>query len=604
MQHQNSGILTLSDVSVNDGLDSLDITSNAMPTPWVRGLMLTRVNSILRGHSAVSMPTINAIVALIEHDLTPIIPLRGSISASGDLQPLSFVAATLQGNPSMFVRTGMKHGHHVVCAPEALQIAGLEPVVLAAKEGLGLLNGTAASASVASLALYETNNLALLSQALTAMGVEALRGTADSFHPFISMARPHRGQAHVASTILSFLQGSRLAQGLVQSELDQHLSGLCQDRYALRTAPQWIGPLLEDLELSYTQVTVELNSTTDNPLINPTGRGTIHHGGNFQASSVTSAMEKARNALQHLGKILFSQATEMMNPATSRGLPPNLAPDHPSLSYTCKGLDINMAAYASELGWLNHPLGPHVQSAEMHNQAVNSLALISGRATQQAVEVLSMMSAAYLFTACQALDLRVLLERFFDVVLPDLAKMSKEFYKGANMNEESTDASIASIVDSFPNIWNTTTNLDLTDRSNSTAEAVSGHLINAVISSITDATTSAVLDQETFSLSKLVSFRRQLSTLLFSSYTSVRTELFDDYLILTPPYLGRGSRALYTFVRGELGIPFFRGLVEDPVDTSSDGNVGREKKSIGAWVSLIYEALRDGRVMTPLIDAL
>ncbi|KAF2095522.1 phenylalanine ammonia-lyase, partial [Rhizodiscina lignyota] len=607
VQHQNSGILTQTDIAGpigGGGQDDFEITSNSMPTSWVRGLMLSRVNSVLRGHSAVSLKIIDSILTLLDQDLTPVIPLRGSISASGDLSPLSYVAAVLQGNPSMYVRTGKKRGNRIVPAPEALELAGLKPVVLAAKEGLGLLNGTAASASVASLALHETNNLALLSQALTVMGVEAMRGTAESFHPFISIARPHEGQTHASATMLSFLQGSQLAQGLVASELDNKISGLCQDRYALRTSPQWIGPLLEDLQLAYKQVTVELNSTTDNPLIDPNDNGTIHHGGNFQALSITSALEKARNALQHIGKILFAQATEMINPVTSRGLPPNLCADDPSLSFTCKGLDINMASYASELGWLNHPLGPNVQSAEMHNQAVNSLALIAGRATQQSVEVLSMMSAAYLFAACQALDLRVLLVRFLDAVAPEFAKLTLKFLVDACVAEGEATAVTGTMALAFSDIWNATTNMDLEDRCNKTAESISGQLINILTTVPTPAPSAESSSSATpvLNLASITAYRQSLSKALHTTYISIRSELFNDYLSITPSYLGRSSKALYTHVRKDLGVPFFRGLIEDPTDLSAAGypvveeELERERKSIGMWASVIYEAIRDGRV--------
>ena len=180
-------------------------------------------------------------------------------------------------------------------------------------------------------------------------------------------------------TILQFLQGSQLAQGFDHSiESNQSKGPLAQDRYALRTASQWLGPQLEDLLLAHEQVTTELNSTTDNPLIDVEGH-TTHHGGNFQAASITSAMEKTRLSLQMVGKLLFAQCSELINPLMNNGLPPNLVADEPSLSYTMKGVDIGMAAYMSELAFLANPVSSHVQSAEMHNQALNSLALISGR---------------------------------------------------------------------------------------------------------------------------------------------------------------------------------------------------------------------------------
>jgi len=253
VQHQASGVLSgLSDMSTSPDRCGPS-QSTAMPTPWARGLMLSRLNSIIRGHSSVSFPVIDTILGLLEHDMTPIIPVRGSISASGDLIPLSYLAATIQGNPDIYVRTGKSHNYKIVSSDEALKLANLIPIKLGAKEGLGLLNGTAASASVASLAIHEANQLAVLSQVLTGMGCEALRGTAESFHPFIAQVRPHKGQIEAAANILGFLSGSRIAKGH-DSQMKFHEPGLCQDRYALRTASQWIGPQLEDLMLATDQV--------------------------------------------------------------------------------------------------------------------------------------------------------------------------------------------------------------------------------------------------------------------------------------------------------------------------------------------------------------
>ena len=228
---------------------------------------------------------------------------------------------------------------------------GRSPVTLRPKEGLGLINGTAVCTSVASLALWEANHLAVLSQVCTAMATEALSGQVESFHPFFAQVRPHPGQIEAARNIRAFLRGSRLAKGTSNRPevkgTGHHVSGisasilhksLAQDRYAIRTASQWIGPQLEDLLLAQQQIFVELNATTDNPLIDMTwGTPDILNGGNFQAASITSASEKTRSALQFLGKMIFAQCTEIINPAFNNGLPANLAADDPSVSFTCKG---------------------------------------------------------------------------------------------------------------------------------------------------------------------------------------------------------------------------------------------------------------------------
>ncbi|KAK4222724.1 L-Aspartase-like protein [Podospora fimiseda] len=165
------------------------------------------------------------------------------------------------------------------------------------------------------------------------MGTEALDGTAQNYHLFISAIRSHPGQAEASSNILAFLSGSKISPN---DESSNTRIGLTQDRYALRTAPQWIGPQLEDLQLATRQVSTELNSTTDNPLIN-TVNGHIHQGGNFQAMTITSAMEKTMTALQNLGRFIYAQCSEMINSMTNKGLPANLSVDDPSQSFTCTG---------------------------------------------------------------------------------------------------------------------------------------------------------------------------------------------------------------------------------------------------------------------------
>ncbi|QRD03146.1 hypothetical protein JI435_099140 [Parastagonospora nodorum SN15] len=272
-----------------------------------------------------------------------------------------------------------------------------------AKEGLAIVNGTAVSAGVAALAAHECLHLAALSQVLTAMSVEALRGSDESFEPFIARVRPHAGQIDSARNIKAFLAGSRL----LHRHDDQNVATLRQDRYSLRTASQWIGPVLEDFCLAHHQLTVELNAVTDNPLIDAAA-GRIYHGGNFQARAVTSAAEKLRQGLQTIGRMLFSQCTELMNPATSWGLPPNLCSDDANHSFLFKGIDVIVAGLTSELGFLANPVGSHVQTAEMGNQSLNSLGLVSARYTLDAVDVLSQLSAAHLLALCQALDLRAI----------------------------------------------------------------------------------------------------------------------------------------------------------------------------------------------------
>lgn len=247
----------------------------------------------------------------------------------------------------------------------ALAEANITPISLEAKEGLTIVNGTALSTGIAALAMHEVHCQATLSQLLTAMSVEAMNGTDESFHPFFTKVRAHLGQEESARYIYAYLARSKL----VHRSNGSKEGSLRQDRYSIRTASQWIGPVLEDLLLAHQQVTIEANSVTDNPLVLvEMDQCRMLHGGNFQAKAITSAMEKLDRAVK-----LLVQCTELINPATNGGLPPNLVAEEASESFIWKGTDVMIAALQSEL-----------------------LALISARCTLDAIDVLTQISAIHL----------------------------------------------------------------------------------------------------------------------------------------------------------------------------------------------------------------
>lgn len=558
-----------------------------MPRSWVKATILIRCNTVSRGHSAVCLNVIESLNSLITKGITPVVPLRGSISASGDLSPLSYIAGTVSGNPDVMVQVGYGQQSLTVPASRALKAAGMQPVVLGPKEGLGLLNGTATSAAVGSLALFDSHNLVLLSQVLTGMSVEALLGSYGSFHPFIAQIRPHPGQVEAAANIRFLLQGSQFARGL---DVDDFRNvGLYQDRYPLRTSSQWIGPQLEDLLLAQKQIVTELNSTTDNPLIDVAGNH-IHHGGNFQATSVTSAMEKTRLALQMVGKLLFAQCSEIINPMLNNGLPPNLAADEPSLSYTCKGIDTSMAAYMSELAFLANPVSSHVQSAEMHNQAVNSLALISARYTLQAAGIVTLMAAAHLFVLCQALDLRAMLANFFLALKPALDELSHRIW--ADSMDAGAHAELNKLLwQRIVSTWSSKSTLDSHDRAEYVAASSLSVLTTYLISQ------SPYPNQNLHS--NLAAWKSVAQSTMHDIYISTRSSFFDTQS--TPASLGRGAEAVYTYIRHDLGVPFHRGLSEYP---RSDIEMldGRERKNIGSWISVIHASIRSGRLYRCILD--
>ncbi|KAI9508550.1 phenylalanine ammonia-lyase [Russula earlei] len=584
LQHQHSGVLP----SSTDVLPSLPLSdplaSTSMPESWVRGAILVRVNSLIRGHSGVRWELIEKMVALLRANITPVVPLRGSISASGDLSPLSYVAGTLIGNPAIRVFDGpVAFGaRRMVSCRQALASHGLEPIELGAKEHLGILNGTAFSASVAGLALNEAVHLTLLAQVCTAMGTEALLGVRGNYAPFIhEVARPHPGQIEAAHTIWNLLQDSHFAVGDEKEvTIDQDQGELRQDRYPLRTAPQFLGPQIEDILAALNSVSIECNSTTDNPLIDAE-TNEVHHGGNFQAMAVTNAMEKTRLALHHIGKLLFSQSTELVNPTMNRGLPPSLAATDPSLNYHGKGIDIAVAAYVSELGYLASPVSTHIQSAEMHNQAVNSLALISARATINALEVLSMLTASYLYLLCQAFDIRAL-QADFNRAFARIVEEELFAHFGEKLSDHKTISQ--DILKSMLRTLDSTTTMDAAPRMTQVAAASVSILVDSF-------TTHPSADVS--ALSAIPAFRSSVASRATSLLVSLRTEYLSGARGPAPAsnYLTR-TRPIYEFIRVGLGIRM-HGSENESVFANG---LGVEDVTLGQNISLIYEAIRDGKM--------
>jgi len=580
LQHLNCGILPT--INVSNGIEVAH--SPSLKQEWVRAAMLIRANTVARGHSAVRKSTIETLLKLLTYDIIPVIPTRGSISASGDLTPLSYVAGLLESNPGIYCWAGPSHNRQITSAPQALASVNIEATVFQPKEALGFVNGTAISAAAASLTMVSMNNLLALSQFLTAMNVEAILGTATSFAPFISDIRPHLGQKEVASTIFNALKGSKLATGL----LENHQHTLFQDRYSLRTVPQWLGPFLEDLLLANEQLTVELNSTTDNPLIDP-DTGHIYHGGNFQAVSVTSAMEKCRLAAQAIGRMLFSQFTEMVNPATNRGLPPNLCVDEPSTSFTFKGVDTNMAGYMSELSFLANPVHNHVVCAEMGNQALNSLALISARYTDTAVDVLSIMCACTLYGTCQALDLRAMHRIFERKLKSALEGNTTRFLLAVGADESSQTRAKEAVWNYVSSQLVSTTTLDSKPRFEKIMTGAKAPLIS-------------ILEEISASSPDLLTSLRRWAT----DNTRTAIKLFNETRATyinsgdATSLLGRASKRIYHFIRKDLKVPMHRGIIDHPMYEAAEGecdDTTDRKRTIGHWIGIIHEAIKDDRIM-------
>ncbi|KAK3085798.1 hypothetical protein FSP39_008829 [Pinctada imbricata] len=373
------------------------------PSDKVRAAMLIRANCLAKAYSGVRPVVIKSLLDMINYDITPAVPLRGSISSSGDLMPLSYIAAALIGSENSRV---VKNGK-TMSSREAFEEEGLDHLVLGPKEGLAIANATSFTAGLASHVLYDANILLLLTQICTALAVEVLKGTTESFHPLINECLPHNGPKEVAENLKFLLDESKLATDTLSMHLPDEYGKLKQDRYSLRTSPQWLGPVVETLNESCRRITIELNSANDNPIVDHR-RKIIVSGGNFQGETMSVAMDQTRQGLGICGKLLFSQFSEIVNASLNFGLPPNLCGSDINLDFGFKGCDIAMASYMAELDHFVNPMSNHVLSAEMHNQSVNSVGLVSSRLSAEAIEILQMMVTNSLLLTVQGVDLRYL----------------------------------------------------------------------------------------------------------------------------------------------------------------------------------------------------
>lgn len=355
-----------------------------------RAIIAVRLASLSLGSSGVTFELLKMLETLIRHDILPIIPSEGSVGASGDLTPLSYVAAVMIGEREVLYRNVR------LPTAEVFKELGITPYTLRPKEGLALMNGTSVMTALAAEAFCRAEYLVGLSSRLTAMTSLALMGNPEHFDPFIFDTKPHKGSAAVAAAI-------RHDRGVLPANPVR-----LQDRYSTRCAPHIIGVLADMLPCFKSIIETEINSANDNPLIDADNKRIVH-GGNFYGGHIAFVMDSLKNLVANIADLMDRQMATLVDPKFNNGLPANLSGiegPRAALNHGLKALQIGASAWAAEALKGTMPASVFSRSTESHNQDKVSMGTIASRDALRVLQLTEQVAAAHVCATFQALRLR------------------------------------------------------------------------------------------------------------------------------------------------------------------------------------------------------
>ncbi len=424
----NTGFGKLSDVSIQSSeLRELQLNlvrshavglGNPLSIAEARAMLLLRANVLAAGLSGARPLLIETLIAMLEHGVTPVIPEKGSVGASGDLAPLAHLASTAIGEGEAF------YLDERLPSSVALERAGIPPLQLEVKEGLVLLNGTQAMGAVGGLALHRAERLTGLADVAGAMALEALRGTPVAFDSRIHSARPHSGQMDVATHLRELLEDSEIRKS--------HLTNdpRVQDAYSLRCMPQVHGAVRNAIQHAREAIEIESGSATDNPLVFA-DTDEVLSGGNFHGAPIALVLDYAAIALTDLMSITERRIDRMVNPDSNEGLPPFLT-TQPGIASGFMMLQVSAVALLNEAKVLAHPASVDNVPTDGGKEDHVSMGMTSATKLRSIVELAEMATAIELLTGAQALEFRLPLspgrgvKKAYDIIRKNVAPTNRD----------------------------------------------------------------------------------------------------------------------------------------------------------------------------------
>jgi len=358
-----------------------------------RAVMACRLSSLAVGKSGVSYELLQRIETLLNLNIIPVIPEEGSVGASGDLTPLSYLAAVIVGERDV-IYEGVRQPVADVYAK-----LNITPLRLRPKEGLALMNGTAVMTALACLAYDRAQYLSRLASRITAMASLTLKGNANHFDEILFAAKPHPGQNQIATWI--------------REDLNHHEhprnSDRLQDRYSIRCAPHIIGVLQDALPFMRQFIETELNSANDNPIVDAEGEH-ILHGGHFYGGHIAFVMDSMKNTVANIADLIDRQMALVMDPKFNNGLPANLSAStgaRRAINHGFKAVQIGVSAWTAEALKNTMPASVFSRSTECHNQDKVSMGTIAARDCMRVLQLTEQVAAAALLAMSQGINLRI-----------------------------------------------------------------------------------------------------------------------------------------------------------------------------------------------------